>query len=212
MDSFPKNRKMLQVDQRHNDQYILNEQDKKNLAMALIINSLKMYKISDEVINFIMKIMETWRVELTTGRRSFAEAKLLWGIFPGDVGVNKINKIKMNFKKCRNFQKPLTRSGAMHAQKKGAILTKRRESLSLKWNPSDWKDFLPPGHKQGSMPVCQVPGGFACGLCLLLVSQHAKTSNIKTPLGMSTHNLDLLTTGDDKYISTPYFGEMTVLK
>ena len=32
-----------------------------------IINSLKMYKISDEVINFIEKNMKTWRVELTAG-------------------------------------------------------------------------------------------------------------------------------------------------
>ena len=34
-----------------------------------IINSLKMYKISDEVINFIDKTMKTWRVELTAGGR-----------------------------------------------------------------------------------------------------------------------------------------------
>ena len=33
---------------------------------SLIINSLKMYKISDEVINFIDKTMKIWRVELTT--------------------------------------------------------------------------------------------------------------------------------------------------
>ena len=53
--------------------------DRKNLAMAWIdnkkaydmvlhswiINSLKMYKISHEVINFIDKTMKTWRVELT---------------------------------------------------------------------------------------------------------------------------------------------------
>ena len=35
-----------------------------------IINSLKMYKISHEVINFIDKTMKTWRVELTAGGRS----------------------------------------------------------------------------------------------------------------------------------------------
>ena len=49
-----------------------------------IINSLKIYKISDEVINLIDKIMNTWRVELTAGRR-LAEAKIQRGIFQGDV-------------------------------------------------------------------------------------------------------------------------------
>ena len=49
-----------------------------------IINSLKMYKISDEVINFIDKTMKTWRVELTAGGRRLAEAKIQSGIFQGD--------------------------------------------------------------------------------------------------------------------------------
>ena len=35
-----------------------------------------MYKISDEVINFIEKTMKTWRVELTEGGKRFAEAKI----------------------------------------------------------------------------------------------------------------------------------------
>ena len=46
--------------------------------------SLKMYKISREVINFIDKTMKTWRVELTTGGRRLAEAKIQRGIFQGD--------------------------------------------------------------------------------------------------------------------------------
>ena len=49
-----------------------------------IINSLIMYKISHEVINFIDKTMKTWRVELTAGGRSLAEAKIQRGIFQGD--------------------------------------------------------------------------------------------------------------------------------
>ena len=71
---------------------------RKNLAMAWIdykkaydmvpkswiINCLKMYKILDETINFIEKTMETWRVELTTGERSLAEAKIQMGIFQGN--------------------------------------------------------------------------------------------------------------------------------
>ena len=61
------------------DQYILNESKtrRKNLAMAWIDNkkaqdmvpnldiTLKMYKIPNEVIQFIEKTMETWGVELT---------------------------------------------------------------------------------------------------------------------------------------------------
>ena len=48
------------------------------------INYVKMYKISDKVINFIDKTMKTWRVELTAGGRSLAEAKIQRGIFQGD--------------------------------------------------------------------------------------------------------------------------------
>ena len=46
-----------------------------------IINNLKMYKISHEIINFIEKTMKTWRVELTAGGRSLAEAKIQKDIF-----------------------------------------------------------------------------------------------------------------------------------
>ena len=43
-----------------------------------------MYKISDEVINFIEKTMKTCRVELTAGGRSLAEGKMQRCIFEGD--------------------------------------------------------------------------------------------------------------------------------
>ena len=82
------------------DQYILNERKTRgeNLAMAWIdykkaydmipyswiINCLKMYKISHEVMNFIDKTMKTWRVELAAGGRSLAETKFQRGIFQGD--------------------------------------------------------------------------------------------------------------------------------
>ena len=79
------------------DQHILNESKtrRKNLHMAWIdykkaydmvpqswiINWLKMYKISDEIINFIEKTMKTWKVELIAGGRSLAEAKIQRGTF-----------------------------------------------------------------------------------------------------------------------------------
>ena len=49
-----------------------------------IINCLKMYKISDEIINFIEKIIKTRRVELTTGGTNLVAAKIRRGIFQGD--------------------------------------------------------------------------------------------------------------------------------
>ena len=68
------------------EQHILNKSKtrRKNPAMtwidhknvydivlqSWIIKCLKMYKISDEVINFIVKTMKTWRVELTAGEEA----------------------------------------------------------------------------------------------------------------------------------------------
>ena len=82
------------------DQHILNESRtrRRNLAMAWIdfkksydmvphswiINYFKMYKISDEVINFIDKTMRTWRVKLTAGGRRLDEVKIQRAIFQGD--------------------------------------------------------------------------------------------------------------------------------
>ena len=43
-----------------------------------------MYKIPDQVVLLIEKNMQTWRVELTAGGRSFAEVKIQRGIFQGD--------------------------------------------------------------------------------------------------------------------------------
>ena len=54
------------------------------VPQSWIINFLKMYKISHEVINFIEKTMKTWRVELTAGGKSLAETKIQRGIFHGD--------------------------------------------------------------------------------------------------------------------------------
>ena len=53
------------------------------VPLSWIINCLKMYKISHEVINFIEKTMKTWRVELIAGR-ILAETKIQRGIFQGD--------------------------------------------------------------------------------------------------------------------------------
>ena len=44
----------------------------------------KIYKISDKVLNFIEKTMETLRVKLTADGRKLAEAKIQRDIFRGD--------------------------------------------------------------------------------------------------------------------------------
>ena len=43
-----------------------------------------MYKIPDQVEQFIEKTMETWRVELTIAGKSLAEVKIQRAIFQGD--------------------------------------------------------------------------------------------------------------------------------
>ena len=65
-----------------------------------IINSLKMYKISDKVINFIDKTMKTWRVELTAEGRRLAEAKIQRGIVQGDALSPLLFIIAMMPRKC----------------------------------------------------------------------------------------------------------------
>ena len=55
------------------------------VLQSWIIDSLKLYKISDEVIKFIEKTMKNWNVELTAGEKSLAEVKIQRGIFKGDV-------------------------------------------------------------------------------------------------------------------------------
>ena len=44
-----------------------------------------MYKISDQVQQFIEKTMETWKVELTAGVKTLAEVKIQRSVFQGDV-------------------------------------------------------------------------------------------------------------------------------
>ena len=54
------------------------------VPQSRIIDLLKMYKISREVINFIEKTMKNYRVELAAGVKSLTDDKILRGIFLGD--------------------------------------------------------------------------------------------------------------------------------
>ena len=74
------------------DRLILNESKtrRENLAMtwidckkaydmvleSWILHCLKMYKIPDQITQFIEKIMQTWRVKLTSGGQSLLEVKI----------------------------------------------------------------------------------------------------------------------------------------
>ena len=55
------------------------------VPQSRIINCLKMYTISQKIINFIEKTMKNWRVELTAGGKSLAETKIQRLILQGDV-------------------------------------------------------------------------------------------------------------------------------
>ena len=54
------------------------------VPQSWIVHGHKMYKILDQVIKLIEKTMETWRVELTAGRKNFAEVKIQRSTFQGD--------------------------------------------------------------------------------------------------------------------------------
>ena len=82
------------------DQHILqeNKMRRKNIAITWIdykkaygmlpqtwiIESLKMYKISNKGINFIMEAMTNWKMKSTAGGKSLAEVKIQKSIFQGD--------------------------------------------------------------------------------------------------------------------------------
>ena len=53
------------------------------VPQSWILHCLKMYKISDQIVQFIQKIMQTWGVELTAGQ-SLAEVKIKRDIFQGN--------------------------------------------------------------------------------------------------------------------------------
>ena len=64
--------------------WIDNKKTYDMLHQSWIIHCLKMNKISLEVIKFMEKTIETWRMELTTGGKSSAIVKIRRGIFQGD--------------------------------------------------------------------------------------------------------------------------------
>ena len=41
-----------------------------------IVDCLRMYNISDDVIKFSRKVMKNWKVEMTEGRKPLAEDKI----------------------------------------------------------------------------------------------------------------------------------------
>ena len=56
------------------------------VPQSWITDCLKMYKISDEVIKFIVETMKNWTMELTVGGKSIAAVKIQWYI-PGRCAI-----------------------------------------------------------------------------------------------------------------------------
>ena len=54
------------------------------VPQSWILHCLKIYKIPDQIVQFIEKTMQNWRVELKAGRKSLAEVKIQRGIFHGE--------------------------------------------------------------------------------------------------------------------------------
>ena len=51
------------------------------VSQSWIIASLKLYKVSNEIIKFIEKTMKNWKVKLKAEYESLAELKIQRGIF-----------------------------------------------------------------------------------------------------------------------------------
>ena len=79
---------LLYIDQHNRKEILDGKIDDKTpyymVSQSWIINCLKMYTVSDEVINYIQKSMKTWRVDLTAGGRGLTDAKIQRGIFQED--------------------------------------------------------------------------------------------------------------------------------
>ena len=59
-----------------------------------------MYKISDEVTNFIEKTMKIWRVEMTAGGRFLVELKIQRVALSPLLFINPIRPLKFILRKC----------------------------------------------------------------------------------------------------------------
>ena len=139
----------------YTDQHILNESKtrRKNLALSWIdfkktydmvpqswiINCFKMYKIPDEVINFIEKTMKTCKVELTAGGRSLAEAKIQRGISQGDALSTLLFMIAMMWLKKHIFRKCTAEYKLSRSQEKINHLMYMDDIKLFARNEKEWK-------------------------------------------------------------------------
>ena len=144
---------------RYTDQHIFNESKtrRKNLAMAWINNKkaydmlpqswilhcLKLSKIPNQVVKFIEKTMQTWRMELTAGwfsawGNNLAEVKIQRGIFYGDalspllVGIA---MIPLNY--------ILSRCTAGYKLGKSQKKKKKKLTTTSNWLPKTKKNWKP---------------------------------------------------------------------
>ena len=64
--------------------WINNKKAYDMVPRSWILYRLKMYKIPNQVVQFIEKTMKTWKVELTAGGKSLTKVKVQGCIFQGD--------------------------------------------------------------------------------------------------------------------------------
>ena len=97
--------------------WIDNENANDMIMQSWIVGFLKMYNISDKVINLISETMKNWKVKLTVGELAFAEVKIQRGFFQGNMLSPLLFVITMILfncilKKCRELQiYKITRKG-----------------------------------------------------------------------------------------------------
>ena len=102
-----------------------------------------MYKIPDQIVQFIEKSMETWRVELTAGGKSLAKVKIQRGVFQGDewspflfvIALMLLNHV---LKKCTaghklsKLQEKINQAGNVHGRHQ-TVCQKRKRIGNLLW-------------------------------------------------------------------------------
>ena len=113
------------------------------------------------------------------------------------VGVNKTNKIKINFLKKAETPRSLWQEVGWHIrEKKEPSQQKGERHTHFSWTLQTERTFFNPAASKVALLFCQVPWALhgcackqiemkvliiSCRFCLLLTSQHTEASNIKTP-------------------------------
>ena len=91
--------------------WINNKKVNDIIPQSWIIDCLKIYKNSDEIIRFIKKTLNNRKVKLKARGKSLAEVKIMRGIFQGDalsllLFVIAMMSLNHKLRKCTDVYKP----------------------------------------------------------------------------------------------------------